>query len=180
MKKETHYIDNKKFHLALVERKQLVDSAKLNNDPLPHISPYIGECFLKLATNIAYKHNFNRYPYKEEMISDGIVDCIKYIDTFDVDRFNPFAYFTSAIGNAFVRRIVREKKEGYKKFKLLMKSSLDVHALQDQDEDSEFINAFVEYMQAFNNYDGSQFESIKKAKIPPLFKGATLEDFLVE
>ena len=60
---------------------------------------------------------------------------------------------------------------------MLLKGSLDIHTLQEQDEDSEFINAFIDYMQAFNNYDGSQFESIKKAKVPPAFKGATLEEF---
>lgn len=173
-----HYIDNKAFHAALVERKGLVDASKLEEKPKPQISNYLGACFLKMATNIAYKHNFNRYPYKEEMISDGLIDCIKYIDTFDVTRHNPFAYFTSAISNAFIRRIIKEKKQGYVKCQMLSTSSISIHDLQEQDEDSEYINAFRDYMAAYNNFDGSMFERKKKVPKDSIDNTSTLAEFI--
>lgn len=201
--KQNHYIDNKAFHTALVKRKQhilkslvnanlieeqdipttthgeikkLIIQAKKIDGCIPKIDNYIGDCFLKMTTNIAYKHNFNRYPYKEEMISDGIMDCIKYVDTFDIEKENPFAYFTSAISNAFIRRIIKEKKEGYIKSKMLASSAISVHDLQEQDEDGEFINAFKDYMSAYNNFDGSMFEKKLKDKTK-LYNNATLEEF---
>ena len=202
-KKIVNYIDNKAFHTAFVERnesvnialvkanlttteelstmshedrKKLIIKAKQIDGCIPKISDYIGDSFLKMTTNIAYKHNFNRYPYKEEMICDGIIDCVKYVDSFDVEKENPFAYFTSAISNAFIRRIIKEKKQGYVKSKLLSSSSITVHDLQEQDEDVEYINAFKDYMSVYNNFDGSMFEKKVKEKTK-VYSNATLEDF---
>ena len=197
-----HYVNNKDFHQGLIDRKGKIDEIlilqelatvndlldhetrkKILKDnfntscPLPQISNYIGECFLKMATNIAHKHNFNRYPYKEEMISDGIVDCIKYVDSFDTGQNNPFAYFTQAINNAFVRRIIKEKKQAYVKVKLLSSSTVDIHELQEQDEDGEFINAFKDYMNSYNNFDGSIFEKKKKEHLEKPYTGMTIEEF---
>jgi len=201
----SHYVNNKDFHQGLIDRKVEIDEIlilqqlatendlldhetrkKILNDnfnierPLPQISNYIGECFLKMANNIAHKHNFNRYPYKEEMISDGIVDCIKYVDSFDTERSNPFAYFTQAINNAFVRRIIKEKKQAYVKVKLLSSSTVDIHELQEQDEDGEFINAFKDYMNSYNNFDGSIFEKKKKEHPEKTYNGMTIEEFFHE
>ena len=45
-------------------------------------------------------------------ISDGIDNCLTYLDTFNPDKSNtPFAYFTQIIYYAFVRRIKKEKKQ---------------------------------------------------------------------
>ena len=177
MTNPTHYVDNKKFHDELLKRKDLVELAISKGEPKPQISNYIGECFLKMANNIAHKHNFNRYAFKEEMISDGIVDCIKYVDTFDTARTNPFAYFTQAINNAFVRRIIKEKKQAYVKSKILSSSKIDIYELQEQDEDGEFTNAFKDYMNSYNNFDGSMFEKKKKEYVEKPYTGTTIEEF---
>lgn len=171
----SHYVNNKEFHAALVERKSSIDSG--NIEEKPPISNYIGGCFLKMANNIAHKHNFNRYAFKDEMISDGIVDCIKYIDSFDTTRTNPFAYFTQAINNAFIRRIIKEKKQAYIKLKLLSSSKINVHDLQEQDEDGEFINAFKNYMNSYNNFDGSMFEKKIRDRAEKSYTGGTIEEF---
>ena len=179
MSENNHYIDNAKFHAALLERNNLVQQAIANDTPIPKISNFLGSCFLQMANNIAYKHNFNRYPFKEEMVCDGIIDCIKYIDTFDVTRHNPFAYFTQAINNAFLRRILREKKQMYVKSKMLSNVDIDFHELQEHDEDIEYVNNFIEYMAIYNNFDGSIFEKPKKEKIR-VYTGMTLEEFFNE
>lgn len=200
-----HYVDNVAFYNAFKQRKELVNSslisaglitsdelsslshedrkilikkAKRVGNIIPKIDDFLGNCFLDMANNIIYKYNFNRYPYKDEMISDGIVDCLKYVDTFDSSRENPFAYFTSAISNAFIRRIKREKREGYVKSKLLSNSDVDIFELQEQDDSEDFLNTFKEYMIVYNNYDGSMFEKPKKEKVIT-YKGATLE-WLIE
>ena len=75
-KKEKHYVDNKEFYKALVERKEKVDENLANDLPPPPISEYIGHCILKIAENLAKKHQFYNYKFKDEMISDAILSCI--------------------------------------------------------------------------------------------------------
>lgn len=178
MSKNKHYVNNKEFHDELIKRKQLVDSAMEANLPIPQISDKLGAIFLSMAINITYKYNFNRYPFKEDMVGDGIIDCIKYVDTFDINRSNPFSYFTQAICNAFIRRIIRERKQMYIKSKILSNNELDICELQNHDEDGEFTNAFKEYMAAYNNFDGSMFE--KKKSNRKYVPKSTLEDFYNE
>ena len=60
------------------------------------------------------------YPFREDMICDGIENCLQYIDNFDPEKSsNPFAYFTQIIYYAFLRRIQKEKKQLEIKQKIL-------------------------------------------------------------
>ena len=78
------------------------------------------------------------------MISDGIENCLQYLDNFDpVKSKNPFAYFTQIIFYAFVRRIQKEKKQVTIKHKLIMDNNLDDFALQPQDNQGEYTNKFI-------------------------------------
>ena len=111
-KKKEHYLNNKDFLAALIEYKTSVIYAKKNNLPKPRISNYLGECFLKIATHLSYRPNFINYMYKDDMICDGIENCIQYIDNFDHNKSsNPFAYFTQIVFYAFLRRIAKEKRQ---------------------------------------------------------------------
>jgi hypothetical protein len=122
-KKSEHYVNNKEFYEALVVYKEKVRNAEKNDLPKPRISNYIGQCFLKIATQYSYKPNFVNYMYREDMISDGIENCVQYIHNFNPDKYkNPFAYFTQIIHFAFLRRIHREKREMDKKNKLIEKA----------------------------------------------------------
>ena len=61
--------------------------------------------------------------FKEDMISDGIENCVQYIHNFNPEKSqNPFAYFTQIIHYAFLRRIQREKRQLEIKNKILEKS----------------------------------------------------------
>jgi hypothetical protein len=124
-KRSEHYVSNKEFYQALVEYKQKVDEAKLLGKPKPKIPNYIGECFLKIATHLSYKPNFVNYMFKDDMICDGIENCVQYIHNFDVTKKNPFAYFTQVIYYAFLRRIAKEKKQLEIKTKIIEKSGYD-------------------------------------------------------
>ena len=121
-----HYVNNKELLHALIVYKNKVKEAQENEKPKPRITNYLGECFLKLATHLSYKPNFVNYMFREDMISDGIENCVQYINNFDPNKStNPFAYFTQIIHYAFLRRIQKEKKQMDIKNKILEKTGYD-------------------------------------------------------
>ena len=64
--------------------------------------------------------------FRDDMISDGIENCIQYIHNFDPNKSsNPFAYFTQIIHYAFLRRIQKEKKQLEIKTKIIEKTGFD-------------------------------------------------------
>ena len=121
--KNEHYVNNKEFLTALIKYREDVEIARLQDKPKPVIPRYIGECFLKIANHLSFKPNFVNYMFKEDMISDGIENCVQYIHNFDPAKSkNPFAYFTQIIHYAFLRRIQREKRQLEIKNKIIEKS----------------------------------------------------------
>ena len=113
-----HYVNNADFLAALIEYKKACDEAKKKNKPDPQIPNYIGECFLKIADHLSRKPNFISYSFRDEMIADGIENCLMYFRNFDPEKSkNPFAYFTQIIYYAFLRRIMKEKKQLYVKYR---------------------------------------------------------------
>jgi hypothetical protein len=146
-KNHKHYVDNKKLLEAITEYRKKTDEFKAGKLKVkPPIPNYIGECMLLIAQRLSYKPNFINYSYREEMISDGIENCVSYIDNFDPEKSNnPFAYFTQIIYFAFLRRIQKEKKQLYIKHKSL-ENSLIMNTLIEQNEfdESEFAPAYVD------------------------------------
>jgi hypothetical protein len=125
-KKSDHYIDNQKFFDVMRDWKILVDAADKCGTPHPPVTEYIGECFMKIAENLSRKPNFINYPYRDEMISDGIENCLLYAYNFNpLKSKNPFSYFTQIIYYAFLRRIQKEKKQAYIKLKQIEMSEED-------------------------------------------------------
>jgi len=125
-KRSEHYVNNKEFLAAIVDYKQSIAQAEQAGDPKPRITNYLGECFLKIATHLSYKPNFVNYMFKDDMICDGIENCVRYIHNFNPEKSkNPFAYFTQIIYYAFLRRISQEKKQLEIKNKILEKSNFD-------------------------------------------------------
>jgi hypothetical protein len=125
-KKSEHYVNNKEFLAALIAYKEIVEIAAIRGEPKPRITNYLGECFLKIATHLSFKPNFVNYMFKDDMICDGIENCVQYIGNFDPNKSsNPFAYFTQIIHYAFLRRIQREKRQLEIKNKILEKTGFD-------------------------------------------------------
>lgn len=130
-RKSSNYIDNEKMYKEMVDytqriaeyNKQIQNLSETDPRPSkPKVSEYIGSCIIMIAQRLATKPNFANYVHREEMIGDGIENCLMYIDNFDPNKSkNPFAYFTQIIYFAFVRRIQKEKKQMYTKMKLLEK-----------------------------------------------------------
>jgi len=173
-----HYVNNADFLQALIEYRAKCSQAKTEGNPKPIVSNYIGECILKIATHLSYKPNFINYSYRDDMILDGVENCIQYIDNFDPSKSNnPFSYFTQIIYYAFLRRIAKEKKQSYIKGKLIQDMPFEAFELQEGDEGADFHNAYLEFMQQNNNFDDTFMER-KKAKRKK--KQVDLDDFLGE
>ena len=125
-KKSEHYVNNKQLLEALIVYRGKVAAAAEEGKPKPRITNYLGECFLKIATHLSYKPNFVNYMFRDDMISDGIENCVQYIHNFDPEKSrNPFAYFTQIIHYAFLRRIQKEKKQLDIKNKIIEKTGFD-------------------------------------------------------
>jgi DNA-directed RNA polymerase specialized sigma subunit len=139
-----HYVDNKKFLEALNEYRSQVLEAKEKGLEKPVLSRYLGECFIKIATHLSYKANFINYTFKDDMISDGIENCLTAVEKFDPSRSsNPFAYYTQIIYFAFIRRIQKEKKQTATKYKML--ENIDIDQIVTQSEDNhEIVNHLLE------------------------------------
>ena len=164
-KKKVHYVDNKKFLAAIVERKELLKEAEEAGESKPQISNYLGECILKIANHLSYRPNFINYTYKEEMISDGIENSLQYIDNFDPEKSkNPFAYFTQIIYYAFIRRIAKEKKQQKIKDKILKRSNItDTISVMAHDDEADYQTQYIDFLDKYS-FDDSDDDKEKEKK----------------
>ena len=145
MKKKTeYYVNNKDFLEAITVFKGKVREAEENGTQRPRIPHYIGDCFLKIATHLSYKPNFVNYTFREDMISDGVENCVQYINNFDPEKSkNPFAYFTQIIYYAFLRRIQKEKRQNDIKQKILEKTGFD-HVMHTDDYGNDMNSSYAD------------------------------------
>ena len=126
IKKLKHYVDNERFNKEMIAWKKTIREAEDCDDKKPPVTDYIGECFLKIAEHLSYRPNFMNYPYREDMVGDGIENCLLYAHNFDPAKSNnPFSYFTQIIYYAFLRRIEKEKKQAFIKYKALEINDMD-------------------------------------------------------
>jgi len=169
-RKRNEYVNNKDFLAALIKYRDDVREAEASNKSRPRVPNYVGECIMKIATHLARKPNFINYTFKDDMISDGIENCLQYIDNFNPDKSNnPFAYFTQIIWFAFLRRIQKEKKLLYVKYKMTenvnmmeMTSDRQGHDIGGNFNDSIKMSEWsTEYMSNFIN----DFEETKRRKV---------------
>lgn len=144
---KTNYIDNKKFLAEIILYQQAVRDAEEAGTPKPRVPEYIGECFIKIATNLIKRPRFFLYTYHSEMISDAILNSLSYMHNFDPTKSsNPFAYFTRICWNAFFYRISRERKQQYVKYK-----ATENFGILDEDELMELGDGVIPQIQIYNN-----------------------------
>ena len=145
--KKKHYVNNKQFLEAITEWKEKVKDAESLGEERPPVTDYIGECFLKIAQHLSFRPNFINYTFKEEMIGDGIENCLQYVNNFDPEKSkNPFSYFTQIIYYAFIRRIQKEKKQTHTKHKIIEKNMMPTFD-QNPLDDNNYGNQYMDYLQ---------------------------------
>lgn len=188
-KQNAHYVDNKKLLEVITEYRKGVLASKKKGTQKPSIPEYVGRCILLIANRLSLKPNFVNYSYREEMVSDGIENCISYIDNFNPAKSkNPFAYFTQIIYYAFLRRIQKEKKQLYIKHKSFENSAvmlqlLEQHEISDHDvaqipQQLEVDDSISEFIKTFE--DGIDAKRKKRKKAPEEETAVTLEKFFEE
>lgn len=168
-KDSEHYVDNKKFLVALLEYKKDLKE----NPKTARISEYIGDCFLRIAQHLSHKFKFASYQFREDMVSTGVENCVRYIDNFDPEiSDNPFSYFTQTIYYAFVRTIKKEKKELYIKCLTLRNTLLSAEetAKAKNNYYNQISDEFIE------QYEESRERKKKRKKNPVL----VLDDFIAD
>ena len=147
-KLKPHYVDNKKFLGAMIEHRLKCQKAEDKKRKAPEVTNYIGECFLKIANHLSYRPNFINYTYRDDMISDGIENCLQYMRNFNPEKSNnPFAYFTQIIYYAFIRRIQKEKKQQDVKAKLIATSGSEMMLDTLVGDDAQYKNQMLEFLQ---------------------------------
>lgn len=170
-----HYVDKAAFYQALVKRSELVKAADDKGIPRPQANDFIGTCIIDICTNLAKKHQFNGYHFKDEMIADAIYHCIRYIDSFNIEKSdNPFSYFTQAAYYQFIKRIQQEKEQLYIRCKATMGSAIfnessegdgladnARHIHDNMDMDTDFMDAFID---EYEMKDAAKKEKAKEIK----------------
>lgn len=150
-----HYVNNKEFSQAVVDYVKDVKLAESNSTEVPRIPEYIGRCFLRIAEGLSHKPNFIRYTYREEMVMDAVENCIKACSNYNgaaatrTGLPNAFAYFTQICYYAFLRRIMKEKKQQEIKFRYIEHAGIE-DFLSNPEESSElttgYENGFIDVL----------------------------------
>ena len=173
-----HYVNNRDFSYAVVDYVKAANDAKEAGIKNPVVPDYIAVCFMKICEGLSHKPNFVRYTYRDEMVMDGVENCLKAIYNYNIDtatrtgKPNAFSYFTQIAYFAFIRRIVKEKKQTDIKFKFMEQaniedfvSSIDVNSPIDQsflDTLREKISKIKETDRAIKDFKKDEKEKKKK------------------
>ena len=173
-KKTNHYVNNADFLTALIDYRDKCELAKKDGKQDPQIPNYIGECFYKIADHLSRKPNCISYSFRDEMVADGIENCLMYFRNFDPDKSkNPFAYFTQIIYYAFLRRIMKEKKQLYVKYKATEQFGIlgEGEMYEDADGNMKQFELYDNISEFIHNFE----ENKKKKKVKKL---VGLDNFL--
>ena len=181
---KAHYVDNALFLEEMIEYKRQYYISKSNDEELPIISEYLGSVFLKIAQRLSFRPNFINYAFKNDMISDGIENCLHYIHNFNPEKSsNPFAYFTQIIYYAFIRRIQKEKKQLYIKYKSMQNYEISPEYVEymNYDEDYKQVTDFKnsDFRVVVDEFvDNFEKAKKKKAEVKKKVEPTTLELFM--
>jgi hypothetical protein len=177
-REKPHYVNNRQFSYAVVDYVTEAQAAKERGDKNPVVPDYIATCFMKICEGLSHKPNFVRYTYRDEMVMDGVENCLKAIYNYRIEaatrtgKPNAFSYFTQIAYFAFIRRIVKEKKQTDIKFKFMAQAdiedfaaSIDKNSPIDQsflDTIREKISRIQETDQAIKDFAKAEKEKKKK------------------
>ena len=164
-KAKPHYVDNKKFLEAMVGYKEKCRIAEEKGKKKPDVTNYIGECFLKIANHLSFRPNFINYTYRDDMISDGIENCLQYMSNFNPEKSNnPFAYFTQIIYYAFIRRIQKEKKQMLVKSKLIANAGIENMMDSLAGDDTQYQSQMLEFLPRNSKEEPPEVKKVKTKK----------------
>lgn len=139
-----NYINNKDLFNAMVDFTTSRKEAIKQEQEVPPIPKYVAECIWLIATRLATKPCFSGYSFIDEMVGDGVENCIMYIHNFNPEKSNnPFGYVTLIIKNAFLRRIEKESKQSYIRHKMMIQGSHINHAQYGSDHSHSEVDSIT-------------------------------------
>mgnify|MGYP003675842398 FL=1 len=156
-KAKPHYVNNKEFSLAVVEYVKTVIKAKESESTIPKVPDYVATCFMKISEGLSHRPNFVRYTYREEMVMDGVENCLRAINNYKIETAtrtgnpNAFSYFTQICFFAFIRRITKEKKQQEIKFRYIERMGIEDFAAMGMDDNGAAQT--LEYLKAEDRSD---------------------------
>jgi DNA-directed RNA polymerase specialized sigma subunit len=101
------YVTNKELLPEIIAFKKTWSEEDKKGEP----SEELGRMILLIATRYADKGNFTNYTWKDDMIGDAVLTCLKYIKNFNPEKSqNPFAYITTICRNAFINHIKKQHR----------------------------------------------------------------------
>lgn len=138
------YIDNESLlkELRIYKEKEI-------------ITEELGNMLLTLAQRYSNSGSFVSYTWKDDMVNEAILTCLKYmynIDT-DLENSNPLSYFKITIYRSFLSYIARQKK--HSKIKDICYKNLNLIMDNDVENDDDF---------KYFNIHGIDYQSIKGDK----------------
>jgi hypothetical protein len=179
----TNYINNPEFLKALIDHKAKIAKCRESNLEDPPLSNYIGECFWKIAENYGRDRKFNQYSYLDEMKMDAVENCIRYFKNFNPEiTENPFAYFSQITFYAFLRRIQKEKKEQYTKYKIAEHLGVtdQFELVENEDGVSKHFKLYENLSEFIEQYEDSQKKKVKTTERRPVGLELFLEDWRID
>ncbi len=179
--KKAHYINNKDFSFAVVEYVTECNEAKSKNKPVPKVTDYIAQCFLKISEGLSRRPNFVRYTYREEMVMDAVENCLRAIGNYNIEtatrtgKPNAFSYFTQICYFAFIRRISKEKRQQDIKFRFIEKMGIEDFTQMGMDAEGAqqtmaYVDTLRERISKVRDHDKAlkEFKKEEKAKLKKL------------
>jgi hypothetical protein len=156
-----HYVNNTDLLNAIVGWQAACKVAIKEGRETPIIPDYVGKCIIEICTRLSFRYNFNKYTYRDEMVSDGIESCINAVKNFNIEKTDrAFSYMTMVAFRAFQRRILSERKQQYIKHKNYQHSFM-AHNLEEDVADNEYNNKVI------SEYEEKMLTKAKKPAIVP-------------
>ena len=189
-KQNAHYVNNREFSEAVVEYCKSALVAKQSNQPIPVVTNYIAQCFLKIAEGLSHKSNFIRYTFREEMVMDAVENCLKAIENYNIETAtrtglpNAFAYFTQISWYAFLRRIAKEKKQQEVKIRYITQNGFESYMEMDGGDNDDVVRAFVDTLKERidrvrdRDVEFKEYAAEEKKRKRSVFVDSDLRDFL--
>jgi len=176
-KAKPHYVNNKEFSLAVVEYVRSANEAKEKDLEVPKVTNYVATCFMKISEGLSHRPNFVRYTYREEMVMDGVENCLRAINNYRIETAtrtgnpNAFSYFTQICYFAFIRRITKEKKQQDIKFRFIERMGIEDFAAMGMDSNGaqqtmEYVDQLRQRIDQVKTKDAKikEFSKIEKEK----------------